>query len=69
MGVVLGTNSMVSAVSPLVAALIVNGLGLGALFYYNASLWAAAVLVLSFLPLKPLPEAAASMAGGPTWDA
>lgn len=59
MGVVLGINSMVSAVSPLVAAVIVNAYGLGSVFYYNAALWSAAVLILIFLPLTPPPEAAA----------
>ena len=49
MGLVLGFNSMFSAASPLVAAVIVNAYGLGTVFYYNAALWIAAVVVLSLI--------------------
>ncbi len=57
MGLVLGINSMFSAASPLVAAVIVNAYGLGAVFYYNAALWTAAVVVLSLISLTPPPQA------------
>ena len=52
-GLVMGFNSVVGAGSPILAAFIVNAYGLSSVFYYNAALWAAAAVVLSFIPLKP----------------
>ncbi len=56
MGLVMGVNSMFGAASPILAAFIVNAYGLGSVFYYNAALWGAAVLLLSFISLKPPPH-------------
>ena len=68
MGLVIGLNNVFSALSPLAAALVVNAYGLSSVFYYNACLWAAAVVVLSFINLKPPPRLAASptVAGSPS---
>jgi MFS family permease len=57
MGLILGSNAAITAVSPILAALIVNGYGLGAVFYYNAGLIGASALVLLFTALRPLPAA------------
>jgi MFS family permease len=56
MGTVMGLTHILSAMSPLIAAGIVDAYGLGSVFYYNAALWAATVLVLVFTPLRPPPR-------------
>jgi hypothetical protein len=52
MGLIMGSNSAIAAVSPLIAALIVDGYGLGSVFYYSAALIAAATTALFFTPLR-----------------
>ena len=58
MGLILGTNAAITAVSPIFAAIIVDGYGLGTVFYYNAGLIGASALVLLFTALRPLPASA-----------
>jgi MFS family permease len=53
MGIILGSNSAITAVSPILAALIVNAYGLGSVFYYNAGLIGAAALMLLMTSLRP----------------
>ncbi|MDP6550388.1 MAG: hypothetical protein QF659_09990, partial [Dehalococcoidia bacterium] len=60
MGLVMGLNNVFSALSPLAAALVVYFYGLRAVFYYNAGLWVAAVVILSFITLKPPPQVASA---------
>jgi ACDE family multidrug resistance protein len=55
MGLILGSNAVITAVSPILAAIIVNAYGLGAVFYYNAGLIGASALVLLFTALRPVP--------------
>ena len=57
MGLILGSNAAITAVSPIFAALIVNNYGLGAVFYYNAALIGAAAVVLLFTALRRPPAA------------
>jgi MFS family permease len=52
MGLIMGTNSAIAAVSPLIAALIVDGYGLGSVFYYSAALIAASTIALFLTPLR-----------------
>lgn len=58
MGLIFGSNAVITAVSPILAALIVNAYSLGAVFYYNAGLIGASALVLLVTTLRPLPPAA-----------
>jgi MFS family permease len=58
MGLVMGLNNIFSALSPIAAAFVVNAYGLSSVFYYNAGLWVAAVVVLSSIDLKPPPRLA-----------
>ena len=62
MGIVMGVNSALSAVAPLLAALVVDAYGLSAVFVYTAALWVAGAVFLLFTPLRPPPGAVA--AGG-----
>jgi ACDE family multidrug resistance protein len=53
MGLVLGANSIISAVSPLIAGrLIVANFGISNVFYYNMSLWLASAVLLLWVKLK-----------------
>ena len=58
MGTVMGLTHIISALSPMIAAGIVDAYGLGSVFYYNAALWGATVVVLVFTSLKPPPRLA-----------
>lgn len=58
MGIVMGVNSALSAVAPLIAALVVDSYGLGTVFIYTAALWLAAAGILALTPLRPAPPLA-----------
>ncbi len=58
LGLVMGVNSALSAVSPLIAALVVDTYGLSAVFIYTAVLWVTGAAFLVFTPLQPPPGAA-----------
>ena len=58
MGIVMGVNSLLSGVAPLVAAVVVNSYGLGSVFIFAAVLWVAGAVVLAFTPLRPPPGVA-----------
>lgn len=60
MGLILGSNSAITAVSPIIAALIVNAYGLSSVFYYNAALIGASAVVLFFTTLRPLAAASST---------
>ncbi len=67
MGIVMGVNSALSAVAPLIAALVVDTYGLGTVFIYTAALWLAAAGILALTPLRPAPPMApATPAPSPT---
>ena len=57
MGIVMGVNSVLSGIAPLIAAVVVNNFGIGSVFTYAAVLWMAGALVLAFTPLRPPPAA------------
>jgi MFS family permease len=57
-GLIMGINTGFIATSPIIAALIVDAYGIGAVFFMNASLWAAASLLVLIVPLKRPPVAA-----------
>ena len=59
MGIVMGVNSALSAVAPLIAAVVVDAYGLSAVFAYTAALWLGAMVILVFTPLRPPPGAVA----------
>ena len=59
MGIVMGVNSVLSGVAPLVAAAVVNNYGIGSVFIYAAVLWVAGAVVLAVTPLRPPPTAPA----------
>ena len=56
-GFLFGANGIMGAFSPLIAVAIINGFGLENVFYYQAGLTAAAMLLLLFIPLgrRPAP--------------
>ena len=58
MGIVMGVNSVLSGIAPLIAALVVNRYGLGSVFVYAAVLWVSGAVVLAFTPLRPPPGVA-----------
>ncbi len=55
MGIVMGANSVLSGVAPLLAAVVVNNYGIGSVFIYAAVLWVAGAAILAFTPLRPPP--------------
>ena len=55
MGIVMGATSILSGVAPLIAAVVVNNYGIGAVFIYAAVLWVAGAAVLVVTPLRPPP--------------
>ena len=55
LGIVMGVNSALSAVAPLLAVLVVDAYGLSAVFIYTAALWVAGAAFLVFTPLRPPP--------------
>ena len=55
MGIVMGVNSVLSGIAPLIAAVVVNSYGIGSVFTYAAVLWVAGAVVLAFTPLRPPP--------------
>lgn len=57
MGIVMGVNSVLSGVAPLIAAVVVNNYGIGSVFIYAAVLWVAGAVFLAFTPLRPPPGA------------
>ena len=58
MGIVMGVNSVLSGVAPLIAAVVVNNYGIGSVFTYAAVLWVGGAVVLALTPLRPPPGAA-----------
>ena len=62
MGIVMGVNSVLSGVAPLIAAVVVNSFGIGSVFIYAAVLWVGGAVVLALTPLRPPPGAADSQA-------
>ena len=65
MGLIMGINSALAAFSPIGAALIVDGYGLGSVFYYTAALIAASTVFLFLTPLRRVvPQARAKVAAG-----
>ena len=59
MGIVMGVNSVLSGVAPLIAAAVVNNYGIGSVFIYAAILWVAGAVILAVTPLRPPPVAPA----------
>ena len=51
-GLLFGGGSVVAAISPLLAALVVNSFGLSAIFYYVAIISTVAAVVMLAIPLK-----------------
>ena len=60
MGIVMGVNSVLSGVAPLIAAVVVNNYGIGSVFIYAAILWVAGAVILAVTPLRPPPVAPAA---------
>ena len=58
MGIVMGFNSVLSGIAPLIAAVVVDNYGLGSVFTYTAVLWVAGAVVLALTPLRPPPGVA-----------
>ena len=61
-GLIMGINTGFIAISPIIAALIVDAYGIGSVFFFNASLWATASLLLLFVPLRCPPQMARRVA-------
>ena len=55
MGIVMGVNSVLSGIAPLIAAAVVNNYGIGSVFIYAAILWVAGAVILAVTPLRPPP--------------
>ena len=64
MGIVMGVNSVLSGIAPLIAAVVVNSYGIGSVFTYAAVLWVAGAVVLAFTPLRPPPGVPRRIATG-----
>ena len=60
MGIVMGVNSVLSGIAPLIAAVVVNNFGIGSVFTYAAVLWVAGAVALAVTPLRPPPGVPAS---------